>query len=79
MGFDPPRRYGARNTAHNVTGTFEYTLEASGNGTDVRFRCDIRPHGWMWLALPLLLRDSRVRYRDQLSNLKREVEAVGRS
>jgi len=72
--FDPPRRYGVGNTAHNVTGPFEYTLEAAGSGTTVRFRCDIRPHGWMWLALPLLLRDGRLRYRNQLSNLKREVE-----
>jgi hypothetical protein len=28
----------------------------------------------MWLALPLLMRDSRVRYRDQLANLKRIIE-----
>jgi hypothetical protein len=57
-----------------VAGIFEYTLEANDGGTTVRFHCDIRPHRWMWLALPLLARETRVRYRDQLANLKREVE-----
>jgi len=75
--FDPPRRYGVGNTTRNVTGAFEYTLEATGTGTTVRFRGDIRPHGWMWLALPLLLQDGRIRYKNQLSNLKREVEDGG--
>ena len=25
--YDPPRRFGVKNTANNVTGVFEYTLE----------------------------------------------------
>jgi hypothetical protein len=33
--------------------------------------------GWMWLSLPFLIRDSRARYRDQLANLKRIIEAPG--
>jgi polyketide cyclase/dehydrase/lipid transport protein len=70
-----PRRYGVRNTRNNVTGVFEYRLRPDGTGTHVRFQCDIHPHGSMWLALPLLVRDSRRRYRDQLGNLKRIVEA----
>ena len=69
--YDPPRRYGVRNTADNVTGTFEYLLEPEHDGTCVRFTCDITPHGLMWLLLPLLIRGSRLRYRDQLPNLKR--------
>ena len=68
--YDPPRRYGVRNTANNVTGIFEYQLEPQNGGTLVRFQCDLRPHGRMWLGLPLLIVESRVRYRDQLSNLK---------
>jgi len=72
--YDPPRRYGVRNTANNVTGVFEYVLEPQNGGTLVRFICDVRPHGWMWLALPLLIAESRVRYRDQLKNLKTAIE-----
>ena len=71
--YEPPRRYGVRNTANNVTGTFEYTLQQEGVGTRVQFTCDVTPHGWMWLALPWLIRGSRVRYRDQLANLKRVI------
>ena len=73
--YDPPRRYGVRNTANNVTGVFEYALEPDGTGTRVRFTCDIRPQGWMWLALPLLIGESRTRYRDQLGNLKHAIQA----
>ncbi len=72
--FDPPRRLGLRNTASNVTGVFEYTLEPRGSGTLVRFTCDIQPHGFMWLALPFLFRGNRRRYRAQLPNLKHAVE-----
>ena len=68
--YDPASRYGVRNTANNVTGVFEYQLEPQDGGTLLRFTCKIRPHGWMWLALPLLIVESRVRYRDQLANLK---------
>lgn len=71
---DRPRRYGVRNTRHNVTGVFEYLLEADQTGTTVQFSCDIQPHGWMWLSLPLLLKTDRLRYRDQLNNLKRIIE-----
>jgi len=71
---DAPRRYGVRNTRHNVTGVFEYTLEPEESGTRVQFSADVRPHGWMWLVLPLLVKSTRQRYRDQLGNLKRVVE-----
>jgi uncharacterized protein YndB with AHSA1/START domain len=73
--YDAPRRLGLRNTASGVTGTFEYRLDPDGGGTRVRFTCNVRPSGVMWLALPVLIRSSRYRYRDQLSVLKREVEA----
>ena len=72
--YDPPRRFGTRNTANNVTGVFEYTLEPQGSGTLVRFTCDILPHGVMWLVLPFLIRGNRMRYRDQLASLKRAIE-----
>jgi hypothetical protein len=72
--YEQARRYGVRNTAQNVTGTFEYVLDPDGAGTRIQFSCDIRPAGWMWLALPLLVRSSRVRYKDQLLNLKRAIE-----
>jgi len=75
--YEPPRRYGVRNTANNVTGTFEYRLEPEPGGTHVQFTCDVRPHGWMWLTLPLLISNSRLRYRDQLSTLKRMIEEPG--
>ena len=73
--FERPRRYGVRNTRHNVTGVFEYLLEPDGAGTTVQFSCDIRPRGWMWLSLTLLLKGDRTRHRDQLANLKRLLEA----
>ena len=72
--YEPPHRYGVRNTRNHVTGVFEYRLRPDGQGTQMEFQCDIHPHGWMWLVLPLLVRDSRARYRDQLGNLKRVVE-----
>jgi len=72
--YDPPKQYGVRNTRHNVTGIFEYRLQPEGSGTRVQFSCDIRPKGWMWLALPLIVRSDRVRYSDQLNNLKRVIE-----
>jgi hypothetical protein len=72
--FEPPRRVGYRNTASNVSGTFEYILQPESTGTRITMSCDVRPHGMMWLALPWLLRGNRARYRDQLANLKREVE-----
>jgi uncharacterized membrane protein len=71
---DPCRRFGLRNTEQNITGVFEYTLVARGSGTEVIFTCDIKPHGWMWLALPFLFRGNRMRYREQLPRLKAEVE-----
>ena len=72
--YDPPRRYGTRNTANNVTGIFEYRLDPEEQGTRVYLSGDVRPHGWMWLALPLLIRQARRRFRDQLSNLKRAMQ-----
>ena len=73
--FEPGRRFGLRNTAQNLTGTFEYTLAPDGGGTRVTFTCDIRPHGLMWLVLPFLFRGNRARYVEQLPKLKREVES----
>jgi hypothetical protein len=72
--YDPPRRYGVRNTANNVTGLFEYQLEPQNTGTLVRFTGSVRPHGWRWLALPLLIADCRVRYRNQLANLRTAIQ-----
>jgi uncharacterized protein YndB with AHSA1/START domain len=72
--FERGRRFGVRNTESNVTGVFEYRLEPDGTGTRVQFSCDVRPHGFMWLFLPLLLRGNRMRYAQQLANLKKEVE-----
>ena len=73
--YDPPRRFGTRNTASGITGQFEYVLEpAADGGTDVTFTCDIRPHGVMWLLLPLVLSSNRARYADQLQRLKRAAE-----
>jgi hypothetical protein len=76
--YDPPRRYGVRNTANHVSGSFEYQLESQDGGTLLRFTCKIRPHGWMWLALPVLIAESRVRYRAQLSNLKKAMDQDNR-
>jgi hypothetical protein len=71
---DPPRRLGFRNTASNVTGQFEYVLQPEQDGTLITFTCDIKPHGIMWLLLPLVLRSHRTRYVDQLGRLKRAAE-----
>ena len=76
--FDPPRRFGVRNTESNITGVFEYTLEPEGSGTKVTFTCDVQPCGTMWLALPFLLRGNRARYTEQLPNLKKELEKGSR-
>ncbi len=76
--FDPPRRFGVRNTESNITGVFEYTLEPDGTGTKVTFTCDVQPRGMMWLVLPFLMRGNRARYTEQLPNLKKEVEKGSR-
>jgi uncharacterized protein YndB with AHSA1/START domain len=72
--FEPARRFGVRNTEQNVRGTFEYTLAPEAGGTRVVFTCDVRPRGFMWLVMPWLVRGNRLRYEQQLSNLKSEVE-----
>jgi uncharacterized protein YndB with AHSA1/START domain len=72
--FEPARRFGVRNTEQNVSGVFEYTLALENAGTRVTFTCDILPRGWMWLVLPWLLKGNRMRYQEQLPNLKHEVE-----
>jgi hypothetical protein len=72
--YEPPSRFGQRNTASGFTGTFEYTIAADPTGATVTFTCDIRPHGWRWLVLPLVLRSNRGRYRDQLASLRRAIE-----
>jgi carbon monoxide dehydrogenase subunit G len=74
--FEPARRFGVRNTEQNVTGLFDYILAPDAGGTTVQFSCDVKPRGWMWLLLPLLLKGNRRRYSQQLSNLKQEVERV---
>ena len=73
--FEPGRRFGVRNTEQRVSGAFEYTLVPESNGTRVTFSCDITPHGLMWLVTPWLLRGNRMRYAQQLPNLKKEVES----
>lgn len=72
--YEPPRRLGFRNRANGVTGRFEYLLRPSSAGTIVTFTCDIRPHGWMWLLLPVLVRNNRSRYADQLQRLRAALE-----
>jgi hypothetical protein len=72
--YEPPHRYGHRNTYGGVTGVFEYVLEADESGTTVAFSGDLHPHGWMWLGFPFVACDVRVRYRDQLLALKRAIE-----
>jgi uncharacterized protein YndB with AHSA1/START domain len=72
--YEPPHRFGMRNTRQGVTGVFEYVLEPDASGTTVTFTCDIRPHGLMWLTLPLLIPGNRNRYRDQLPALKRAMD-----
>jgi hypothetical protein len=54
--------------------SFTYVLAPVAGGTDVTFTCDVRPHGFMWLLLPLLLHSNRSRYADQLARLKRAAE-----
>lgn len=71
---DPPHRYGHQNITNGVKGIFEYCLEADAQGTTVYFNCDVRPYGWMWLFLPLILRTMTSRYRRQLATLKQAME-----
>ena len=74
VAFETARRFGLRNVTPKVTGTFEYTLAPEGTGTLITFSCDLRPHGLMWLLLPMMIRSNRTRFAQQLANLKREVE-----
>jgi hypothetical protein len=72
--YEPPHRYGHHNITNGVKGVFEYYLEADGNGTTVSFSGDVRPYGWMWLFLPVILRTLSYRYRGQLAALKQAME-----
>ena len=72
--YEPPHRFGQRNTVQGVSGVFEYILEPDATGTTVVLTGDIRPHGLMWLTLPWLLRSSHYRFRNQLATLKRAIE-----
>ena len=72
--FEHGSRFGVRNTEQNVSGTFEYLLSPEDGGTRVVLTCDVRPHGFMWLLTPWLLRGNRARYEQQLPNLKKELE-----
>ena len=74
--FEPARRFCVKNTEQNVTGMFEYTLVPDATGVNVTFTCDIQPRGWMWLLMPWLLKSNRIRYQEQLPNLKHEVETA---
>ena len=72
--FETARRFGVRSTTKKATGTFEYLFAPDEGGTLVTFKCDLRPHGVMWLLVPLMIRTNRERFAGHLSNLKREVE-----
>ena len=72
--FETARCFGLRNIEENVTARFEYALAPDGTGTLVAFTCDLRPHGLMWLLLPLMIRGNRARYAQHLPKLKQEVE-----
>jgi len=72
--FEPERHYGVRNTEQGLTGSFEYRLAPEQGGTRVTFSCDIKPHGLMWLLLPLIIPGTRHRYSEQLPRLKAELE-----
>jgi|SRR6185437_2618711 len=72
--YEPPHRYSHRNITNGVAMTFEYRLEADGNGARVYFDGDVRPFGWMWLFLPVIWRTISGRYRGQLAALKRAME-----
>ena len=77
--YDPPHRFGQRNTAQGISGVFEYVLEPDAAGTTVTLTGDIRPHGLMWLMLPMILLRQRRRFRDQLGSLKRAMEQANQA
>ena len=72
--FETARRFGVRSNSRKAMGSFEYLLVPDGGGTLVTFSCDLRPHGLMWLLLPVMIRTNRGRFAHHLRNLKREVE-----
>ena len=72
--YDPPHRFGQRNTAQGISGIFEYILEPDATGTTVVLTGDLRPHGLMWLTMPWIFLFQRYRFRDQLASLKRAIE-----
>jgi hypothetical protein len=74
--YDPPRRFGQRNTRAGVSAIFEYILEPARKGTTVTYTCDVKPHGLRWLLLPLYVRANRLRYSKQLVSLKRAIEGT---
>jgi Polyketide cyclase / dehydrase and lipid transport len=74
--YDPPHRFGQRNTRGGFASTFEYILEPNPSGTRVTYTCDVRTQGLRQLLLPLVIRDHRYRYKNQLATLKRAIEGT---
>ena len=59
----------------DFAGFMEYRFQPEANGTRVTMTMVVKPIGFYgWLAMPLLLFGRKRRYRDQLPQLKRELE-----
>jgi uncharacterized membrane protein len=59
----------------DVSGYVEYRFDKEGAGTRVTMSMEVKPKGlYGWLVAPLLFFGRKARYREQLPQLKREME-----
>jgi len=75
LAYERPALWRHRTNEVDFAGFVEYRFQPEANGTRVTMTMVAKPVGlYGWLAMPLLLFGRKRRYRDQLPQLKRELE-----
>jgi uncharacterized protein YndB with AHSA1/START domain len=76
LAFERPSLWRHRTNETDFDGYIEYRFDEEGPGmTRVTFRCVITPRSIIgWLAMPQMWLSRNRSYREQLPNLKRELE-----
>jgi hypothetical protein len=75
VAFDRPHSWAYTNGGP-VSVTFTATLVPHPTGTRLVARFEARPHGWMRLAFPAFMQIMKRQERENMTNLKRTLEAA---
>ncbi|GAA4811030.1 hypothetical protein GCM10023200_56030 [Actinomycetospora chlora] len=74
LGFDPPRAWTATSSGDRLDMRFEGEVVPLEGRSHVRFRAELRPHGWLRLLAPLVRPALRRRWQRDLAVLRSIVE-----